>query len=247
AVAAARRTSSGGDRGRVVTAVIIVGVIAAVVLGGIWWQRSRSAPLDDVPVARVSATYDVSVDGAVVVAGDPEAPVTVDVYEDFLCPACRIFEDRDAGKMEQALAAGSVRVRYHPLNLLEAQSNPAGYSLEAANAAICAADAGQFPSFHKSLYGSQPREGGRGYTVDQLVRLGGALGVTGGSFESCVRDGTHKDAVRASLASARDDASLKRPGANGTPVFGTPTVTVGGKIVNLEDESWLDNAVRDGS
>lgn len=235
-----------GDRGQLITIVVVIAVVAAVVIGGVLWQRARSAPPDAVAIKTVAANYPVTVDGGVVVAGEDSAKLTVDVYEDFLCPACGAFEARDADKVERALEAGTVKVRYHLLNLLDQQSNPPGYSLDAASAGICAAEAGAFPTFHASLFADQPREGGRGYSLDQLVQLGRDAGVTGsaqGDFESCVRDGTHKDAVRAAFESARNDASLKRPGAGGQLVFGTPTVLAAGKLVDLDNENWLAEAL----
>jgi protein-disulfide isomerase len=240
AVSAARAS---GDRRQILTMVVVVAVIAAVVIGGVLWQRSRSAPPDAAPVERVDASYPVTVDGAVVVAGESDAEVTVDIYEDFLCPACGVFEARDSEKIERALGEGTIQVRYHVLNLLDQLSNPPGYSLDAANAAVCAAEAGQFPTFHASLFADQPSEGGRGYSLDQLVQLGRDAGITGTTFESCVRDGTHRNAVTASFESARNDSALKREGSGGQPVFGTPTVVADGKLVDLGNEDWLADAI----
>lgn len=241
---AVRAARGSGDRNQLITMVVVIAVIAVVVIGGVIWQNSRSKPLDAVPVQQISAEYPVAVeDKGIVVAGKDDAKLTVDIYEDFLCPACAIFEERDSKKIEEALAAGTVKVRYHLLNLLDAQSNPPGYSLESAAAGICAAEAGEYPTFHASLYSAQPREGGAGYSVDQLVQLGKDAGITSSDFESCVRSGTHKDAVRATFDRARNDPALKRPGASGQPVFGTPTVVADGKVINLDNENWLAEAI----
>ncbi|MGH3546699.1 MAG: DsbA family protein [Pseudonocardiaceae bacterium] len=109
------------------------------------------------------------------------------------------------------------------------RSNPPGYSLQAANAGLCAAKAGVFPSYHASLYGKQPEEGAAGYTVDQLVALGRALG-TQGNFEPCVRSATFDVQVKSQLASAETSQALSQQTANG-PSFGTPTVPVNGKVI----------------
>lgn len=246
AVRSARPAVSGGSGGprTIIVAAVVVAVLAAAVVGGVLWQRSRSeAPA--VSPKQVAAAYPVQIDAGVVVAGKPEAPVTVDVYEDMLCPACRLFEERDGAAIERELAAGTVRVRYHLLNLLDDKSNPPGYSLDSGSATMCAAEFGQFPSYHASLFASQPREGGRGHSVDQLVRLGRDVGITDPGFESCVRDGTHEAAVRAQLTSASADPLLQRPGPGGGRYFGTPTIVVGGKVVDLSNGNWLADAVRD--
>lgn len=236
-------SAGGGDRGRVIGTVVVVLVLAAAVLGGVLWQRSRSAPPEAEPT-RVTAEYPVRLDGGTVVAGEDTAKTTIDVYEDFLCPACGTFEERDAGKIERALAAGTIKVRYHMVNLLDEKSNPPGYSLHAASAGLCAADAGGFPSFHASLFASQPREGGRGYSDDQLVQLGRDVGITSDAFESCVRNGKYHDAVRAEFATASADTALRRPGPGGNLYFGTPTVTIDGKVADLANSAWLDDAIR---
>lgn len=236
---AARRDDS---RNTVLIGVGVVVVIAAIVIGGVLWQRSRSQPLDPPPVTRVAAEYPVAVDGAVIVAGETDADATIDVYEDMLCPACGAFERRDGERISEALAAGDLRVRYHVVNLLDEQSNPAGYSLDAAAATICAAEGGQFPSYHASLFGAQPEEGGRGYDEAQLTQLGRDLGL-GDTFATCVAGGTHKEAVRQALATASADTALQRPGPGGGAYFGTPTVVADGEVVDLGNAAWLDEVL----
>jgi protein-disulfide isomerase len=176
--AAGRSGRFDGNRRRIAVALVVVVLLVAAVAAGVLWQRSRSGP-DPAQAVPVTAEYPVALTDGVVVAGKDSAGVTVEIYEDFLCPTCREFEERDAAAIENALAAGTVRVRYHMVNILDNRSNPPGYSTDAANAALCAADAGKFPGYHASLFGSQPREGGRGYTDDQLVQLGRDLDITG--------------------------------------------------------------------
>ena len=228
AVSAARR-SAGGGRAGVYAGVAVIVVLVVVVALGVWASRGRAPTLAAVPPVRVSAHYPVGVREGVVVAGAPGAPTTVDAYEDFLCPICDAFESQHASTIQQALTAGWITVRYHMLNLLEDRSNPPGYSLQAANAGLCAAEAGVFPSYHASLYAKQPQEGGPGYTPDQLVALGRALGA-GSSFASCARSGTYDAQVNSQLSAAENDQTLVQQGPNGSS-FGTPTVLVDGKII----------------
>lgn len=206
--------------------IAVIVVLAVIVAVGVILTRKDTSPTAQIPVQRVSVGYPATVQGGVVVAGTPGASTTVDAYEDFLCPVCGVFEAQHAAKIEQALGAGRITVRYHVLNLLDRSSNPPGYSLAAANAGLCAADAGIFPSYHASLYAAQPREGLAGYTADQLVALGRDLGAPAG-FEQCVRTGAHNADVQAQLAGA--DAALQSQGG----FQGTPTVLVNGKSVSV--------------
>jgi len=232
----------GGSRRGVVVALVVV-LLAAAVAVGVLWQRSRSGP-GAAQATPVTAGYPVALTDGVIVAGKDSARVTVDIYEDFLCPACGQFEKRDGAAVQEALNAGTAKVHYHIVNILDGQSNPPGYSTDAANAALCAADAGQFPSYHASLYGKQPREGGRGYTDDQLLQLGRDLGITGAGFESCVHTGSHDADIRAQEQAATSSESLRRSFPDGRRGFATPTVVVDGKLVNIGDSaSWLTDAI----
>lgn len=205
---------------------VVVGVVVLVAVlvgaGVLWWRHRPAAP---------TPTYTASVADAVVTAGRGAA--SIDVYEDFLCPNCERFEQRDGAAITTALNAGTLTVRYHAIAILDRSSTPAGYSTRAANADLCAAAAGVFPTYHATLFAEQPDEGGAGPTDEQLIAFGTQLGATG-DFAGCVTQGTHASAVTAETARATADAGLLTNGR-----FGTPTVAVDGKKIDLNDASWL--------
>ncbi|MQA15040.1 MAG: thioredoxin domain-containing protein, partial [Pseudonocardiaceae bacterium] len=130
-------------RGRIATAAAAVLVLLAVVVGvGVWLQQ-RDDPGElpaAIPATTPAADYPVELQGETVVAGDPGAPVPVDVYEDFLCPGCAALENLYGDRLAQAAASGQAVVRYHPIAMLDEDSDPEGYSTLAAGAAICAAE-----------------------------------------------------------------------------------------------------------
>jgi protein-disulfide isomerase len=231
---APRKVSRGGATG-----VAVVALLALVVGFGIWLQqRSEPGALPPtIPVAAAGPTYPVSVQGDAVAIGNPEAPVTIDVYEDFLCPACAQFEQLYGDQMEQAAAAGQAQVIYHPVAILDGYSEPAGYSTLAAGATFCAADAGIFPRFHRSLYAAQPREGGPGWSAAQLEQLGRTLGA-GDDFTRCLRT-MDEQRVVAATENARQYVSTLRPDGR----LGTPTVLVNGSITDTGEPSWLDETL----
>jgi protein-disulfide isomerase len=243
-VHASYQPSSGRSRriyAGITLAVVILGVIAVAAQV----QVSRSRASAAIPPVRVSASYPISLHNGVVIAGQPNAPIDVDVYEDFLCPLCKLFESAHDEKIQQALNAGRITVRYHVINLLEDRSIPPGYSLEAANAGLCAVESGVYPSYHASLYGTQPEEGTPGYTIDRLVELGRALNAQG-AFERCVRSGLHNAQVKDQLAAAKDNHKLWQQTSSGLR-FGTPTVLVNNQRIPVLDVSgsiqfdqWID-------
>ncbi|MGH3913203.1 MAG: DsbA family protein [Pseudonocardiaceae bacterium] len=245
-VAQAGRTSptmaARADRGisRGAAAGVLVSVLLVLVVGlGIWLQtHSESGDLPPtIPVAAAGPVFQVTPRDDAVAIGKPDAPVTIEVYEDFLCPACEQFEKLYGDQLEDAAALGQARVVYHPVAILDDFSDPAGYSSLAAGAAFCASEAGVFPRFHESLFVHQPREGGPGWTSAQLQQLGRDLGA-GDSFARCVEDGA-QERVTAATEQAREYLSTLRPDGR----LGTPTVLVNGTIIDSGNPGWLDEAL----
>jgi protein-disulfide isomerase len=247
AVAAARGTSN--DRVKIIVGIVVVVVLAGAVVGGVLYQKNKADQRAEATIAPqhvAAASYPVKVDNGTVLSGKDDAKITVDLYEDFLCPVCGEFEKRDGDKIQQQLNAGKIKVRYHIVDLLNDRSNPPGYSQAAGNAAICAADGGKFPDYHLSLYDAQPQEGGRGYDNVQLGGLGKALGL-GDPFTNCVNSGKYSAQVQQQFDAASNNPALQQDTGQGGKGFGTPTVAVNGKTVNWSDPNWLDNLVRTGN
>jgi protein-disulfide isomerase len=224
----------------VVVAGVAIVVVLAVVVGVALFLQNRNKPgplLGSIPVAAAGPEYRVAVQGDTVVTGSPQVPVTIDVFEDLLCPGCGQFEKRYHQRLEQAASDGKAKVVYHPVAILDALSVPAGYSTLAAGATFCAAEADIFPRFHDSLFAQQSTEGGPGWTIAQLQQLGRDLGA-GDSFASCVQAGADQR-VAAATESARRYISGLRPDGR----FSTPSVLVNGALTDLNDEGWLDKAL----
>lgn len=218
--------NAGGNRKSL---LIVGGVLLVVVLAAVSYVFFQKAPT----ASSSSASYTTQVKGAVVTAGKA-APATVDIYEDFLCPICGRFESNDGADIRQAIADGKIQVRYHPVAILNRGTTPTGYSTRAANAAICAADAGKFADYHDKLFAEQPSENSAGLTDQELAAKGTDIGLTG-SFASCVTGHKHNAAVDAATAAAAKDTSLRAEGKG----FGTPTVLVNGKRADWTDSDWL--------
>ncbi|GAB3453832.1 thioredoxin domain-containing protein [Actinophytocola sediminis] len=219
-------------------------VLVGAVVGGVIYTNNQKNATEGqtIAVVEVDASYQVRRDDAVVVVGEDTAKVTLDVYEDFLCPACRGFEDSYGRDIEQHVEDGTVRVRYHMLPMLNGMSDPEGYSAESANAGLCAADAGEFPGFHLSLFGAQPAEGARGWDNQQLIQLGQGLGITSPSFKSCVDSGEHDSLIATHFEEVKKTGYLQQD-VDGEKRFGTPTLAADEKVVDLGDEKWLEKLV----
>ena len=230
------RVPGSGRKDNRVKVGIIVAVVIVVVFATIFvvlnrpWSSSQQA----------AATYPVAVDGVVVTAGQASAPVTVDVYEDFLCPFCERFETRNADALTAALNEGKVKVNYHALNILDARTTPPGYSTLAANAALCAVPAGIWPAYHARLFAEQPAEGSAGLTAAQLSAIGTELGA-GPAFTQCVEGNANAAAITAATEAASANPALQTDGQ-----FGTPTIAVGGRKIDVSDSDWFQTVLAGG-
>lgn len=225
--------TTGGRRATV--AVVALTLLALIVGGGMWFLHQRDLPAV-IPVAAAGPAYPVAAQGDTVMIGKPDAPVTIDVYEDFLCAGCGQFEQLYGSQLETAAAEEQARVVYHPVAILDDYSEPTGYSTLAGEASLCAADAGVFPRFHDSLFDTQPQGNGPGWTSAQLQQLGAALGA-GPDFARCAQ-GDHQR-IAAATDQARDYLSSRRPDGR----LGTPTILVNGAVTDTSEPGWLDEAL----
>ncbi len=231
-ITANKKKPSGGKQGLVIAAVVlVVAVVAGLVIA---WQNSSSS--SESTAAPVTPTYQSTRDGTVVTAGAPTAPVTVDVYEDFQCPACQQFEKIYGDEITTALNQGKVKVNYHVIAILDRASVPPGYSTLAGNAGLCAADAGVFPAFHKRLFDEQPAEGGPGKTPQELVTIGQQVGAQG-DFANCVTANGQAPAIGDATNAAAANQTVA-PGGQ----LSTPTVLLNGAQVEINDADWLKRA-----
>lgn len=193
-------------------AVVVVLAIGAMIGWGMLARQDRTtAGTLTMPASAVD-------DGTAFAVGS--GPVTVDVYEDFLCPICHEFEKQSGVVLRQMADAGRITLRYHPIAILDRESNGTRYSTRSAAASAAAAEGGRFSEYHDVLFANQPAEGTDGLSDTQLIELGRSAGLTGGEFADAVRDRTYWSwATKATeTASARG-------------VTGTPAVHVGGKPV----------------
>ncbi|OLZ52667.1 hypothetical protein BS329_15035 [Amycolatopsis coloradensis] len=239
------RGVAGGDKKKVVVITVAVIVLAALVIGGVIWSTSSKDSTDGKVIAAQSGTWGPGVvekrDGVVVSAGKPEAKKSIDVYADFLCPVCKQFEEKFGGQIHEQVNNGTLQVRYHMLPMLNQRSDPPGYSLDSANAALAAADAGKFLAFHDALFKDQPDEGARGFDKAQLIKLGQDVGITDPAFATSINTGVYEQQIQDEYKKTSTDPSLQQDFGRG-PSFGTPTVASNGQVVKL-DEGWLQKVL----
>ncbi|MFF3066268.1 thioredoxin domain-containing protein [Oerskovia sp. NPDC057915] len=169
-------------------------------------------------------------------AGDPAAPVTIEVYVDYMCPVCGHFEEINGPGLAALREAGSVRVVVHPVAILDRYSQGSQYSTRAAAAAALVADRAPdaFQDFHAGLLAGQPQEGTAGLSDEQIADVARAAGAPGDVVAEIADGGASRFAgwVAAATGAATGDPALEGPRG-----FGTPTVVIDGE---RWDGDWTD-------
>lgn len=158
-------------------------------------------------------------------------PVTVEIYLDYLCPACRNFEEQSGSTIARYLTEERITVVYHPVAILDRYSTNR-YSSRSAAGAGCAAEAGRLTEYTEALYADQPAEGGPGHSDDRLVEIAVEAGLPGDGFGECLRDNRYGDWVR------HVTEEMARRG-----VRGTPTVFVNGQLLDDPNPTALAAAI----
>lgn len=216
------------ERRRTVTLWTTVGVVAVLVIAGlIGWGVAAGQENDK--TANLTTPSVAIDDGTAFAVGT--GPVTIDVYEDFMCPACGAFESSAATTIDQLVAAKKVTVRYHPISILDRYSSTE-YSTRSAGAAAAAAQGGKFAEYHKVLFANQPAENSAGLDDAKLIELGRSVGLTDAAFADAVNKGTY----RAWATKVTDTASARG-------ISSTPTVMVAGKALQNPTVAALTAAV----
>lgn len=184
------------------------------------------------PIYSPAATLPPQVATSGRTVGDPNAPVTLDVWQDYQCPLCAVVaRDVLPEVVDKYVAQGKVRIVYHDLIVID--SNTGGTeSADAANAALCAADQGQFATFQDWLWANQGYEGGGSFGQDRLVEMGRRAGLDMSRFQTCVDQRTHLADVNAESA-AGQTLSLN----------GVPAILVNGKLASANDYATVSAAI----
>jgi protein-disulfide isomerase len=202
----------------VIVGLVIVGFVALNQLGGS--KTGGSSDALNTPGGSSLTPTTIPVNGRTL--GDPNAPVTIDLYGDFRCSAC--FQFTEMGTAHQIdtnlIATGKAKLVWHDFTIID-HNDGATASRDAANAAWCAADQNKFWTMHDWLYANQsPTEAPDAFTIDRLLKIGEAAGMDMTTFTPCVKNGTHDAEI------ASEQASLP------SGITGTPSTVVNGTLVN---------------
>ena len=180
--------------------VIVVAVAGALVAALFVVSLGSSGPGD------VEAAYPPGYTAPV--QGDPNAPVEFVMWADFQCPFCKRFETETLPRI-RADYVDTGKVKFVWRNFV----NYGRESQDAAVAAHCAGEQGQFWEYHDTLYSVQRGINSGAFSPPRLIQLAQEHQLDIATFEAC-QSQLKYDAVLAA------DFSLGRSqGVTGTPGF----------------------------
>jgi protein-disulfide isomerase len=202
-------------RNRILTILGVV-VVAFIVVGLLVYPsiQAATAPVGEIititPVPRPMA--------AGTAMGDPDAPVLIEVWEDFQCPACRDYSQNTEPLIaENYVATGDVYYVFRQFPFLDDRV-PGNESKQAANASMCAAEQERFWDYHDILFANLDGENRGSFSDKRLVAFAEAINLEMGRFNSCFEDNSY-----------RSDIDQDKADGTAVGVTGTPSVFVNGQ------------------
>lgn len=182
------------------------------------------------PTAPVAPTaVDVTVTKDDPIRGNANAKLTIVEFADYQCPFCERFH-KDVYKqiLTDYVDTGKVKFVYKNLAFLGQEST------DAANAALCAKEQNKFWEFHDYLFDHQSGENQGAFSIDNLKKFAGAVGLAQGQFDGCLDSKKYDAQVKA------DNAEANKNGFNSTPSTAVGTVPVIGAQPYAQFKTIID-------
>ncbi len=231
--------------GGLAAAVVVLAIVAVMIFRQGSSNDTALPEYEDIPLSEVTSSPSVALeDGGFAVTADGVGTVDdsltrIDVYLDYMCPACGSFETTNGDNLVSLASAGEATVVYHPIAILNRFSSGTGYSTRAAAAAaLVAQDASDaFATFSEAMFAGQPEEGSTGLTNKEIADIARSAGVADGVADQ-ISDGTALERYGQWVTSATNEVSANADLVNpDSGNFGTPTITIDGTYWG---ENWTD-------
>ena len=201
----------------ITAAAVIIGLLVVVLASGVLSPKAKVGtlvkPLRPTPATLVNPANPREV-------GQSSAPVTMEVWSDFQCPACDMFATTvEPDLVDQYVATGKLRIIYRDMAFID-RGVPDGESQQSAAAARCAGN--KFWAFHDYLFENQNGENKGTFSPAFLSAIADAVGADRTAYDSCMANGA-ADAV----AAVKAETDL----GNAAGVSQTPTLALNGKLM----------------
>ena len=199
--------------GTVSVAALAAGV---VIVAAVLFLNGGTKP---VPATVIKAAAPAGIAASGYVLGKAAAPVTIDLYEDFQCPACQSWGNTIYPSLvRNELAAGTAKLAFHSYAFIGQESK------DAARAAWAAAQQGKFWDMWATLYANQGlHENGGAFARERLTAMAAAVGLDATKFAADIDSAAATAWVTEGAAAARAASIESTPTmiVNGTPFSGS--------------------------
>jgi protein-disulfide isomerase len=217
----------------ITAAAVVVGLVVVVLASGVLSPKatvgSLLKPLRPTPTSLVDPANPRAL-------GQASAPVTVEIWSDFQCPACDTFATTiEPDLISQYVATGKARLVFRDFAFID-KGAADGESQQSAAAARCAGD--KFWPFHDYLFENQNKTGENMGTFSAafLASVADAVGADRTAYDACMANGA-ADMV-AAVKTETDQGSA-------VGVNQTPTIALNGTLLpgGAEPMSTLGPAI----
>lgn len=157
------------------------------------------------------------------ILGDPDAANTLQIYADYRCPHCRVFHvDIEPGLIEDFVKPGRMNLELIDFTVIGVPSfddlgDDTIESVQAAEAAACAAEQDAYLDFREWLYSGEPVTQDGDFSDDNLIAAAEELGLDVDQFSASLLDGVYEDAIIEGVTLGIENG-----------VAGTPTMILNG-------------------
>ncbi|WP_051208050.1 DsbA family protein [Propionicicella superfundia] len=152
-----------------VVVVALVATLVYVIVSAFNQQRQTANPV----ASGATSEY-------VLTVGEASAPVTIDIYQDYMCPYCGQFERTNTSDLQSLVSDATAKVQLHPMAFLDESSNGTKFSTRAANALVTVYnnEPDKTLAMNAILFANQPAEGTDGLSDDQIADFAAQAGVS---------------------------------------------------------------------
>ncbi|MGW3669053.1 DsbA family protein [Streptomyces sp. NPDC005141] len=212
--------------------VAVLCASAVLMLAGCGQQAAQAKPAFE---SAEKLPEKLAKDGTTILVGDPDARMTVHLYEDPRCPYCEEFETTGGSpKLREMMLDHRAKAEYTLASFLDDRLGGGG-SKKAVNALRAALEEGRFVEYHEVLFANQPEESVDGYTDTYLLELAGHVeGLGGPEFSAAVKSMKYRSFVTASQKAYEKAGGAKEPEGPGTP-----TAVINNKRIPMEYNGLL--------
>jgi len=197
------------------TFALALAICVGMVPGALAAQESSAVDFTDLPVQNAttvqspdatptaspeaSPAADVELRGYIV--GDPDAPVTLQIYADYQCPHCRSFYNNiEPQLVADYVATGQVKLELLDFTVVGVPSiqeldDDSLESVQAAEAAMCAAEQDAFLEYYQTLFSGEMTPNSGAFSDENLKGFAADLGLDTDIFDACLDNGKYEPAI----------------------------------------------------